>query len=284
MNTPISRRYLDIAIERLAGRFGETQRIRRAVANTIVAQLMPSGVIKGGSSLKFRYGDVATRVTKDMDVAQGEDLETFIIELDEALRGGWHGFTGHVVRREPATPKDVPPAYVMHPFDVKLEYNRKPWITVRLEMGTNEIDDTLEADHFLSPDICDLFRELGLPEPQPVPLMKLHHQIAQKLHGVTDPSQDRPHDLVDLQLICSQAELDLPLVNKTCARLFAHRRCQNWPAQVVKGADWDAGYDAAKYGLAVLPTCDEAVQWANALIARIIDGEAPTDNMAIPVL
>ena len=272
-NPPISRRRLDIAIEQLAGRFGDAQRIRRAVANNIVAQLMPSGVIKGGSSLKFRYGDLATRVTKDMDAAQGDDLETFITGLDEALKVGWHGFSGHVVRREPATPKDVPPAYVMHPFEVKLEYNRKPWITVQLEMGANEIGDTLEADYLLSPDICDLFQELGLPEPKPVPLMKLHHQIAQKLHGITDPSQNRPHDLIDLQLICSQTELDLSLVNKTCARLFAHRRRQGWPAQVVKGTDWDVGYDAAKYDLAVLQTCDEAVQWANDLIARIADNK-----------
>ena len=124
---PLSRRHLDIAIERLASRFGESQRIRRAVANTIVAQLMPDCVIKGGSSLKFRYGDIATRVTKDMDAAQGADLDAFITRLDEALHGGWSGFTGHVVRRKPATPEDVPPAYVMHPFDVKLEYNRKPF-------------------------------------------------------------------------------------------------------------------------------------------------------------
>lgn len=51
---PLSRRHLDIAIERLVSRFGEAQRIRRAVANTILAQLMPDCVIKGGSSLKFR--------------------------------------------------------------------------------------------------------------------------------------------------------------------------------------------------------------------------------------
>ena len=82
---PLSRRHLDIAIERLAPRFGESQRIRRAVANTIVAQLMPACVIKGGSSLKFRYGDIATRVTKDMDAAQGADLDAFISKLDEAL-------------------------------------------------------------------------------------------------------------------------------------------------------------------------------------------------------
>ena len=85
MKLPLSRRHLDIAIERLASRFGEAQRIRRAVANTIVAQLMTDCVIKGGSSLKFRYGDIATRVTKDMDVAQGADLDTFIARLDEAV-------------------------------------------------------------------------------------------------------------------------------------------------------------------------------------------------------
>ena len=62
MKLPLSRRHLDIAIERLASRFGEAQRIRRAVANTIVAQLMTDCVIKGGSSLKFRYGDIATRL------------------------------------------------------------------------------------------------------------------------------------------------------------------------------------------------------------------------------
>lgn len=85
---PLSRRLLDMTIERLSSRFGEAQRIRRAVANTIVAQLMPDCVIKGGSSLKFRYGDIATRVTKDMDAAQGDDLDAFIARLDAALHTG----------------------------------------------------------------------------------------------------------------------------------------------------------------------------------------------------
>ena len=268
---PLSRRHLDIAIERLSGRFGEAQRIRRAVANTIVAQLMPDCVIKGGSSLKFRYGDIATRVTKDLDVAQGDDWATFIKRLDDALGLGWNGFTGHVVRREPATPRDVPAAYVMHPFDIKLEYNGKPWVTVRLEMGANEVDDTLEADYSLSADITEMFRALGLPDPKPVPLMKLHHQVAQKLHGITDPSQSRPHDLIDLQLIFSQAELDLTQVRRTCVRLFAYRRRQQWPSFVERKTDWEDGYNAAKYDLQVRQSVDEAIEWANDLI-RKIDG------------
>ena len=266
---PLSRRLLDMAIERLSSRFGEAQRIRRAVANTIVAQLMPDCVIKGGSSLKFRYGDIATRVTKDLDAAQGADIDVFIAGLDEALHAGWHGFTGHVVKREPASPDGVPPAYVMRPFDVKLEYNRKPWVTVRLEMGANEVGDTLEADHALAPDIAEMFAALGLPHPKPVPLMKLHHQVAQKLHGLTDPTQNRPHDLVDLQLIFSQNEPDLALVRNTCERLFAHRRRQSWPARVSAGDSWETGYEAAKYDLPVKPTVAEAIDWANDLIGRI---------------
>ena len=63
----------------------------------------------------------------------------------------------------------------MQPFDVKLEYNRKPWVTVRLEMGANEVGDTLEADLALASDITEMFAELGLPQLKPVPLMKLHH-------------------------------------------------------------------------------------------------------------
>ena len=31
------------------------------------------------------YGDIATRVTKDIDAAQGADLDAFIVRLDEAV-------------------------------------------------------------------------------------------------------------------------------------------------------------------------------------------------------
>ena len=267
---PISRRLLDIAIDRMTSRFGEAQRIRRVVANTIIAQLLPHGVIKGGSALKFRYGDIATRFTKDMDTAQASNLDEFILALDRSLANGWNGFTGHIVERTPANPADVPPAYVMHPFDVKLEYNRKPWITVRLEVGANEVDDTAEADFYLPDDIAAIFDELGLPPPKPVPLMKIHHQIAQKLHALTDPSQNRPHDLVDLQLIYSQTPPDPALVLATCKRLFAHRRRQPWPSKVlVDPAKWEAGYQAAKYNLPVLPNVAQAINWTNTVIDQL---------------
>ena len=56
----------------------------------------------------------------------------------------------------------------------------------------------------------------------------------------TDRSQNRPHDLIDLQLIFSQAEPDLRLVKNMCVRLFAHRRRQPWPLEVAAGDDWNS--------------------------------------------
>lgn len=265
---PVSRRFLDLAIEKLGDKYDGANRIRRVVANTIIGQLLPGGVVKGGSALKLRFGDFATRFTRDMDAAQAADLEDFIAKLDSALQGGWGGFTGHVVRGRPPHPKDVPESYVMKPFEVKLDYNNKPWVTVPLEMGHNEIGDADEAEYCISPDIVEMFEDLGLPKPGPIPLMPLHHQIAQKLHGLSDAIQSRPHDLIDLQLILAHANLDFAKIKDTCERLFKYRRAQEWPPSIVKKADWQLGYDSQK-GTLPVRELDEAIVWVNELISRI---------------
>ena len=56
---------------------------------------------------------------------------------------------------------------------------------------------------------------------------------------------------------------------KTCRRLFGYRQKQPWPPTIAKGEGWDDLYLAAKEDLAVLPSADEAVAWANALIGKI---------------
>ena len=76
--------------------------------------------------------------------------------------------------------------------------------------------------------------------------MKLEYQIAQKLHGATEPSSRRAHDLIDLQLILSKSEIDLAKTYAICQRLFAFRRTQTWPPVMVKGRDWDSIYNEEK--------------------------------------
>lgn len=266
---PNSRRNLDLALERLHGRGREAQQARTSMANVIVGQLLPCGVVKGGSALKLRYGYANTRFTTDLDAARDEDLEIFIDELAASLESGWNGFTGTIAEREPAHPTGVPEGYVMQPFDIKLAYNGKSWVTVPLEIGHDEIGDTDEPDHSISEDMVDLFTQLGFPAPRPVAIMSLHHQIAQKLHGLTGENSARAHDLVDLQLIAAHDDIDMPRTKEACVRLFASRRKQVWPPTIVKGRDWDEIYDHAKEDLPVLPTVDEAIVWGNRLVMTI---------------
>lgn len=239
------------------------------MANAIVGQLLPQGVIKGGTALKLRFGNSATRFTTDLDTARATELNDFLKDLEKRLETGWEGFTGHVVSRHPAHPKNVPPKYVMQPFDIKLQYKGKPWLTVPLEIGHNEIGDAEEVEYELADDVSAIFETVGLPIPQPSPLMPLHHQIAQKLHGVTEPNNERVHDLIDLQIITKMGHIDFTKTKNTCIRLFSYRKTQSWPPIVVKNEKWDELYQDQVEGLDVFPTVDEAVAWANNLINTI---------------
>ena len=266
---PRSRRLLDIAIERFADDGEDPLRIRRVMANAVVGQMLPDGVLKGGSALKLRFGDAATRFTRDLDAARTLSETAFEEALSAALAAGWQGFTGRLVRGRKARPAKVPGDYVMQPYDVKLDYNGKPWMTVALEVGHNEVGDADRQEPALSPDIAGLFRRLGFPEPRAVPLMPLSHQIAQKLHAASTPRSHRAHDLIDLQLIMGRHNPDLAELRGVCRRLFAYRKQQPWPPVVESGPDWDSLYSERVGALPVLPTAAEAVAWANALIARI---------------
>lgn len=271
---PNSRRNLDMAIDRLAAGAQDPLRVRVALANTIVGQMIPEGAVKGGSSLKMRYGDGATRFTRDLDTARVSDMEEYARKLEASLKEGWEGFTGTLVRREPAKPRGVPGEYVMQPYDIKLSYNEKPWCTVPLEIGHDEIGDAEDPDRGIAQEIVDAFVALGFPEPKPVPLMRIEHQVAQKLHAASGAGSARAHDLVDLQLIVARESVDYSAVRQVCRRLFAYRRQQAWPPTMVKGDDWDELYLAQSEGLEVLPTVDDAIEWANDLVNRIEESES----------
>ena len=270
-NRPMTRVNLDKAIGRLAGNDPRLiVDIRMSMANAIVGQFLPEGVVKGGTSLKFRFGSTAARYTLDLDTARKSDLDTFLRLFRSNLERGWEGFTGELLIRPQASPAAMPFDYVMQPCDVKISYMGRSWCTIRLEIGHNEIGDADEAEPTPIPeDLADCFRTLCFPVPGAVPLMKLSFQIAQKLHGATGRDSRRAHDLIDLQLIFRNAEISLLDVRKVCERLFAYRRCQSWPPKVVAGENWSTIYSTQKRSLPVLPTVDEAIAWANDLVARI---------------
>ncbi len=262
-------RHLDDAIRRSCG--GTVQdyvRMRTCMANAIVAQMLPDGVVKGGSAIKMRYGDAATRFTTDLDTVTTMSVDLYMDRLNDRLHQGWEGFTGRVVRKDPASPKDIPEEYVMQPCEVKLAYLGKPWCTVPLEVGFNEIGDADSVEWSEMLEAAELFEAIGFPSPGKAPLMSLDHQVAQKLHAVSGKG-DRARDLVDLQLIMHRSEVDLVVIRRICERLFAYRKAQEWPPVVSKKAGWDELYVEQASGLLVLDDVDSAISWVNNLIARI---------------
>ena len=160
--------------------------------------MLSTCVIKGGASLKLRYGSKETRFTDDLDTALKIDNEQFADILQDNLSKGWNGFTGSVIKRPKAHPKNIKEEYVMQPYDIKLAYLNRAFCTVRLEATYNEIDDAEVADMVEANKAGTLFENLGFPQPSVVPLMTINYQIAQKLHGLTEPNSMRVHDLVDL--------------------------------------------------------------------------------------
>lgn len=214
-------------------------------------------------------GDTSSRYSLDLDTARSAALDDFIDSLAENLNVGWDDFTGLLVEKTPAKPKNVPHAYVMQPFEVKLQYMGRPWLTIPLEVGHNEIGDADESDIVEAKDLYDIFDYLSLQKPAPVRLMKLEYQIAQKLHGLTEDDSIRAHDLIDLQLIINSANIDYAKTKNIFIRLFDYRHMQKWPAKVVKNNEWENLYLTQAEDLNVLESLDEAIIWANELIKKI---------------
>jgi hypothetical protein len=165
----------------------QPRRIQRAVASTVVGQMLPDGVVKGGTAMKIRVGEAGSRYTPDFDASRSRNVtvDDYVERLRDKLERGWSGFTGTVSVLEPRQVEDVPPDYVMQPFEIRLAYQGRHWLTVELELGHDEVGSTEDSDLRIADDILEIFATIGLEAPAPIPLMSVEHQIAQKLHACT---------------------------------------------------------------------------------------------------
>ena len=161
----------------------------------------------------------------------------------------------------------------MLPFDLRLAYQSRHWLTVPFELGHDEIDSTTHCEMRLAPDIVEIFKEIGLETPQAIPVLALDHQVAQKLHACTSVNpktggNERAHDLVDLQILAREETLNMVAIAETAERLFAARKLHLWPPTVVAHHNWATIYAEAANGLDVIENVDEAVRWTNDFIAK----------------
>lgn len=257
-------------------------RIRQLLGTVIITQLLPSGTsIKGGMSLKIRLGERGTRATRDLDVAATDQAKVAAL-LAERLAEGWGSvpasqrelkadpaapnrpaFVGEVREQRKATPAGVPPEYVLTPYRVSLSFlsAKNPFVSVPLEIGVDEFDGSEIAPWHVSiaPQIVAACEALGCGTPGPVTLISWEQQIAQKIHAVTDPTQLRGHDLVDLQLLWREAQadpsFDVTVLHQLCQRTFEFRTPSRveagkhphpWPPLTTDLTHLALGYETAR--------------------------------------
>lgn len=269
---PANLNALQARLNNITGDRSVAELIKRTLACVVVAQMLPAGLVKGGAAMRIRLGATTTRFSLDLDVARHPELDAaaFIADLQQRLEQGWAGFTGRIVTRTPPSPAGVPSVYVMRPYDLKLSFAGRSWLTLPLELGHDELGDTDRPDEQIATDVVDLFTQLGLPEPRPIPLLAIEDQVAQKIHACTAPGSERAHDLVDLQLLDTiDTGIDLVTTAHLSRRLFRSRGTHDWPPTVTPGPLWTDLYREAADGLPVLQDLDDATAWTQDLIDRI---------------
>lgn len=267
-------------------------RARVMLCTLIVSQMLPDAVaVKGGMGVKLRFGERGTRATSDLDVSTRARGEEFEQTFRSRLAAGWGtvppskgeqrrnpdapdrvAFTASVRAMKLHDPGLARPEYVMHPYRVSLAFLGNAWGALDVEVSDPEIDPHAHTRQEIDGELVQFGAYFGFGELQPVELVDLEYQIAQKLHAVTDPAYLRAHDLVDLQLLWN-ADPDLPGLHRLCTRTFDWRHQQPWPPLPLRPMDgWELAYTDARAETEVggqtpvLPNIAAARDW---LIERI---------------
>lgn len=287
----LNRRLADVAREQ-----GVTiARVRLMLCTLVVSQMLPDAVaIKGGMGIKLRMGERGTRATADLDVSARERGASFEEEFRARLAHGWGAVPASrgALRTNPEAPDRVAftgalrigrvhdpglarPQYAIHPYRVTLSFLGREWAGLDVEASDPEIEPRAHSRRSIDGELAELGAVFGFGELQPVELIDLEHQIAQKIHAVTDLDLVRAHDLVDLQLLW-EAEPNPADVRRLCVRTFEFRRAQQWPPLPLRPMDdWGVAYDEARQetevdgSTPVLVDIATAREWLERVITEI---------------
>jgi hypothetical protein len=163
----------------------------------------------------------------------------------------------------------------MHPYRVSIAFLGNAWGALDVEVSDPEIGLHAHPRKEIDGELAWFGGYFSFGELQPVELVDLEYQIAQKIHAVTDPAYERAHDLVDLQILWN-VEPDLPLLNRLCVGTFGWRNQQLWPPLPLRQMEgWALAYADAREETEVnghtpvLANVAVARDWLGEIIERI---------------
>jgi len=290
---PNSKSVLDAWIAQAASRLGtdaDAGRLGWLIASSVAVAAVQRAVdeggrqmflLKGGTLLQHRL-DVPARTTSDVDGLVRGDVDQFLTVLDRVLAEVWGPFT---LRRGPVETIEVP-TRVLKPrrFDVYLELRGVAWRRIQFELSPDEAGIGEESEAIEPPPLGGF----GLPDPDVLVGIALRHQIAQKLHAVSDPHDppdsvnDRARDVVDLLLLRDLAaatgrptNADIGAAAQAVFRARADeavrlgRQPRHWPPTVLAHPHWGADYQRAARSASFPLPLDEALARLNAWIKEL---------------
>lgn len=223
--------------------------------------------VKGGVALELRLHPTP-RATDDIDlVIHGTDnlmqaLDRSLLSQNDEPRV--HG--GFTFQRK-GEPRDL--LNGAWRTEITVRYEGTAWNTISVDVAGEEIP-YVAPEYIKAIDLS----ALRLHGPAVVPCLPLHHQLAQKIHGMTQPPKEgrrneRSKDLIDVLLIDAFVG-DLSELRRTCVSVFAARGTHEWPPTLEVHEHWrdEFGRLAAEYGLQV-GSLEGGVMKARELIASV---------------
>jgi hypothetical protein len=227
------RRELAATVKEAAEEEGVTERrLRRWVGVSALIEVfniacsegrIPAFLVKGGFALECRFRSLA-RASRDVDIVLSTQKAALVDAAIEAMRIDWSGFTFRIK----GAPEEREHSYK---FEVNAFYLGADWSTFEVEVVFGDVTEP----EMLEPHTIEKF---GLGRPSNVPCMNAYEQIAQKLHAATDPSEDRPRDLLDIFVISSQLDLDVVTLRVAAERVFDSRATHAWPPPIQLREGW----------------------------------------------
>lgn len=169
-------------------------------------------------------------------------------------------------------------------FDIYLELRGATWRRVQFEISPDEAGIGQEYEVIKAPPLA----AFGVPDPDVLVGIALRHQIAQKLHALTDPHDpptsinNRPRDVVDLvllrDLVNDSAAPTLEAIREAALAVFNARAAEarqlglaprHWPPTVVGHPHWGVDYQRAAESAGLGLSLNEAVTAVNAWVSAI---------------
>jgi len=232
------RERLDKALSRVATALDlDQQRLRTWVSFIAICGVLERAVaegvlddyhIKGGVALELRFFSKA-RASGDIDIAIPGDLKARLAMFDAAIALGFDRFR---VRRK-GMPKHLEIVDTVR-LMVAIEYDSRPVQSIDVDLGPGGAPFELVVPDF--PGLHDL----GVPTPSTIRCLTLEEQVAQKIHGATNPAKiigkpklNRARDILDVLLIELLGQADRVGVRAAAERLFASETSHAWPPKPV---------------------------------------------------